>query len=379
MFKIASVVGARPQFVKAGVVSRALVESGNVQEILIHTGQHYDQNMSRVFFEELGLPEPNYNLAVGSASHGAQTGRMLEGIETILLKERPDWVLTYGDTNSTLAASLAATKLHIPTAHVESGLRSYNRRMPEEVNRVIADHISDLLFVPTQAAAQNLAREGIIGDKVRVVGDVMYDAALHYGARVEAHSAVLDENNLRPQQYALVTVHRAENTDERQRMQTIAEALCGLAKELTIVFPIHPRTREALLRYRLLPGLADSITFLEPLGYLDMVALEKNARLIATDSGGVQKEAFFYRVPCVTLRDETEWNELVELGWNRLAPPRDAKTLVAALLSALHAPRGVEANPYGDGHSSQLIAKSLLDCSAEAAPALDSFISFSLK
>jgi UDP-GlcNAc3NAcA epimerase len=368
MIKIASIVGARPQFVKAGVVSRAL-RGGGAREVLVHTGQHYDENMSKIFFDELEIPRPDYDLGVGSGEHGAQTGRMLEAIEKVLLAERPDWVLVYGDTNSTLAGALAAVKLHIPVAHVEAGLRSFNRRMPEEINRVLTDHASTLLFVPTDLAVENLASEGIIGDKVSLVGDVMYDAALHYGERAEKQSHALKRLGLAPRGYILSTVHRAENTDDPSRLRSIFTAFCELAQEIPIVLPLHPRTRNVLAREGftdLYPGLK----MIDPVGYLDMVMLEKNARVIATDSGGVQKEAFFYRVPCVTLRDETEWVELVELGWNRLAPVQDTPALLSTMRAALNAGPGKEASPYGDGHSSERIRDVLLNTTAQSATSL---------
>jgi UDP-GlcNAc3NAcA epimerase len=358
--KIVSVVGARPQFVKAAVVSRGLRVKG-LTEILIHTGQHYDENMSAVFFEELRIPDPNYNLEIGSGPHGQQTGRMLEGIERVLIDTKPDWVLVYGDTNSTLAGAVAGAKLHIKVAHVEAGLRSFNRSMPEEINRVLTDHVSDLLFAPTDSAVSNLRQEGITGNTVQLVGDVMYDAALQYGAEAERKSSILKKLSLQPRQYILVTVHRAENTDNLSRLSIIVNALEQLAESSRVIFPVHPRTR-AMLRRRSTPqGKNSQISFVEPVGYLDMLMLEKNARLIATDSGGVQKEAFFYRIPCVTLREGTEWVELVDLGWNRVSPPTDPHRLVTALRDAMDSRPGCEANPFGDGHTSERIASLLLN------------------
>lgn len=350
--KVLTVIGARPQFIKAAVVSRVLRTTPGLREVLVHTGQHYDDNMSRVFFEELEIPEPDYHLGIGGGTHGQNTGRMLEAIERVLFEEKPDWVLVYGDTDSTLAGALAAAKLHIPVAHVEAGLRSFNRRMPEEINRVLTDHISDLLFAPTETAVKNLLREGISPDKIHLVGDVMYDAALYYGEKAEKHSQILKRLGLVPKGYILATVHRAENTDDPNRLRVILEALAEVHREVPVVFPVHPRTRRRTEVYGLQNWL-DKLLVIEPVGYLDMVMLEKNARLIATDSGGVQKEAFFYRVPCVTLRDETEWVELVDLGWNILCSPGDVMMLVEALFRVWE---GREAYPYGDGTAGLRIA-----------------------
>jgi len=319
--KTISIVGARPQFIKAAAVSRVLQKTQGVREVLVHTGQHYDANMSEVFFEELEIPRPDYNLGIGSATHGAQTGRMLEAIEEVLLREKPDWVLVYGDTNSTLAGALAAVKLHIPVAHIEAGLRSFNRRMPEEINRVLTDHASDILFAPTKAAVENLRREGISEEQIQLVGDVMYDAALYYGKKAECQSQSLNRLGLKPKEYILATIHRAENTDDPRRLRAIFEGLAEVDQEMKVVLPLHPRTRVVLVEVGLYDKVARSVCLIEPVGYLDMVMLEKNARAIATDSGGVQKEAFFHRVPCLTLREETEWVELVDLGWNCIIPP----------------------------------------------------------
>ncbi|WP_243089948.1 non-hydrolyzing UDP-N-acetylglucosamine 2-epimerase [Thermus neutrinimicus] len=349
---VVSVVGARPQFIKAAAVSRVLRATPGLREVLVHTGQHHDDNMSRVFFEELEIPEPDYHLGIGGGTHGQNTGRMLEAIEGVLLKEKPDWVLVYGDTDSTLAGALAAAKLHIPVAHVEAGLRSFNRRMPEEINRVLTDHVSDLLFAPTETAVQNLLREGIPADKVHLVGDVMYDAALYYGEKAERESQILQRLNVAPKGYILATVHRAENTDDPVRLRVILEALAQVHREVPVVFPVHPRTRKRAEAYGL-EELLDRMLTIEPVGYLDMVMLEKNARLIATDSGGVQKEAFFYRVPCATLRDETEWVELVESGWNRLCPPKDVESLVGCFLNVWD---GALIFPYGNGRAAAGVA-----------------------
>lgn len=346
-------LGARPQFIKAAAVSRALAEAG-IGEMLVHTGQHFDANMSDVFFDELEIPRPAHNLGIGGGTHGANTGRMIEAIERVLLDDRPDLVMIYGDTDSTLAGALAAAKLHIPVAHVEAGLRSFNRRMPEEINRVLADHVSDLLFAPTRAAVGHLAAEGVDPASIKLVGDVMYDAALYFAAKAESASDVLDRLGLTSKGFVLATVHRAENTDSPKRLRAIIDGF-GAAGE-TILLPLHPRTRSRLQAQDLtLPG---NVKTCEPVGYLDMVMLEQHARVIATDSGGVQKEAFFYRVPCVTLRDETEWTELVEAGWNRLAPPLSSSDVAAAIGQAVDA-QGADIAPYGQGDASQRIAVEL--------------------
>ena len=346
--KILSVVGARPQFIKAAPVGRALHGAG-IEEVLLHTGQHYDAGMSEVFFRELGIAEPRYNLGAGSGSHAEQTASMLTGIEDVLLKETPSGVLIYGDTNSTLAGALAAAKLGIPVAHVEAGLRSYNRAMPEEINRVVADSLSSLLFCPTQAASANLAKEGIT-EGVHVVGDVMYDAILLF-SQVSAgrEDALLDRLDLKRGEYLLATVHRASNTDNPNNLRSIFRAL-GETGE-TVAFPVHPRTRKAIRLAGIEP--ARNLILLEPVSYLDMLVLEKNARKILTDSGGVQKEALWLGVPCITMRGETEWVETVECGWNTLAG-----TDPAQILAAVHAPRpkGQPPQIYGDGHASERIA-----------------------
>jgi len=352
--KIVSIVGARPQFVKAAVVSKA-VRAFGLNEILVHTGQHYDANMSRVFFEELEIPEPDYNLEIGSSLHGDQTGRMLQSIEAVLLKEKPHIVQVYGDTNSTLAGSLAASKLHIPVAHVEAGLRSFNRRMPEEINRIVADHISDLLFTPTKTADENLLREGV-SKGVHRVGDVMYDAVLHYRQLAVKKSGILTRIGMQPKGFALVTIHRAENTDDSNRLRNILAALQSLAAEMPVVFPVHPRTRKILESSTgLLPGNAASgkLFLIEPVSYLDMLVLESESRVILTDSGGVQKEAFFFGTPCVTLRPETEWVETVEAGWNTLSDDNAALILESARSARTGDPAH---RAFGDGDATSKIA-----------------------
>jgi UDP-GlcNAc3NAcA epimerase len=356
--RIMTIIGARPQFIKASAVSQALTTVG-VEEVLVHTGQHYDPDMSDIFFRELDIPKPAINLGIGGGSHGAMIGRTMEGLEQVMTHNGPDWVLVYGDTNSTLAGALAAAKLQIPLIHVEAGLRSFNRRMPEELNRVLTDHASTLLFAPTAAAVQNLANEGIFGPKVTLVGDVMYDVALHQGGRCSA--STLAKWGLRPKGYVLATVHRQENTDDPARLTTIFSALHTLARELPVVLPLHPRTRDALARTPEVRECLGSLTVLPPIGYLDMIALERFARVVATDSGGVQKEAFFQGVPIVTLRDETEWIELVEMGWNRLAPPVDQQSILNALHAAMDSGGGCSGNPYGDGDSARKIVNRILE------------------
>lgn len=358
MKKIVTILGARPQFIKASVVSDAIAKSDTLSEVVIHTGQHFDANMSDVFFAELGMPRPSHQLNIHGGSHGAMTGRMLHEIERVLLDEKPDVVLVYGDTNSTLAGALAAAKLHIPVAHVEAGLRSFNMHMPEEINRILTDRISSWLFAPTTVAAQHLMAEGIGSEKIHLVGDVMYDVALHHGARVSSETGMLRQLNLKPGGYVLATVHRAENTDNLERLAAIVDALEATAEEMRLVWPLHPRTRAVLLQAGRIERLSRKVTLIEPVGYLDMVQLEKYAALIATDSGGVQKEAFFYGVPCVTLRDETEWVELVESGWNRLAPPVDAQLLIRSIQAALGS-RGGDVAPYGNGSAAPAIVDRL--------------------
>lgn len=355
MQTILTILGARPQFIKAAMVSRALLAgTARCTETLIHTGQHYDPEMSQVFFDEMGIPEPAVNLAVGSGLHGEMTGRMLAALEAEMLARQPDRVLVYGDTNSTLAGALAASKLHIPVCHVEAGLRSFNRRMPEEINRVLTDHMADLLLCPTREAMANLRREGIEAG-VHAIGDVMHDAALVFGALADERSDILERHGLTAGAYALATVHRAENTDEQERLAGILEGLGTLAQEGPVVLPLHPRTRKCIEAH----GLGDrtaGLTLLPPVPFLDMVRLERSARLILTDSGGVQKEAYFHQVPCITLREETEWVETVSAGWNQLAGA-DPKRISAAIAAASP---GEPIPDYGDGHAADEVARFLL-------------------
>lgn len=346
--KILTVVGARPQFIKAAPVSDQLRRCH--QEFLLHTGQHYDHEMSAIFFEELQIPHPDCNLEIGSGPHGDQTGRMLAGIERVVLQLRPDWVLVYGDTNSTLAGALAAVKLHVPVAHVEAGLRSFDRRMPEEVNRVVADHVSSLCLCPTDAAAAQLAREGIV-DGVVVTGDVMYDAFLGHADRARSRRSILDRLGLEAGRFALATLHRAENVDDRERLSAILEGL--ERSELPVVMPVHPRTRAAMERFGL---TAKSVRTVEPVGYLEMIFLETTAEVIVTDSGGVQKEAYFAGRPCVTVRDTTEWTETVTAGWNRLAGS-DPATIADAVAS--FRPSGPLPQLFGDGRAAARVVAAL--------------------
>jgi len=362
MMRIVTVVGARPQFVKAATVSRAIREAyaGQLAEVLIHTGQHHDEGMSQVFFEEMAIPAPQYHLGIAGGGHGAMTGRMLEAVETVLLRERPDWVVVHGDTNSTLAGALAAAKLHIPIAHVEAGLRSFNMRMPEEVNRILTDRISTLLFCPTGLAVENLRAEGV-AKGIHQVGDVMYDAALFYRDRAREGSDCLARLALQPGGFALATCHRAENTDDPVRLQGILQGLAECAQRLPVVFPVHPRTRQRVEQLGLGDRLA-GIQVVSPLPFLDMVALEQAARVILTDSGGVQKEAFFFGVPCITLRDETEWVETVTLGGNRLVGAEPAR-MAAALAEIEALPRGAAGTGmgiYGNGQAAREICALLL-------------------
>jgi UDP-GlcNAc3NAcA epimerase len=357
--KIVTVIGARPQFIKAAMVSRELQATHGIEEVVVHTGQHYDENLSKVFFSELTIRPPDYNLGVGSDRHGAQTGRMLMKIEEVLLETFPDWILVYGDTNSTLAGALAAVKLHMSVAHVEAGLRSFNRRMPEEINRILTDHASDILFAPTETAVANLRSEGIPKRRIIRTGDVMYDAALHYSGEID-EDMILNSLGLKAKDYVLATVHRAENTDNITNLRNIVNGLKIVAQQVSVLLPLHPRTRNALNAAGLLDQAEEQLSFIEPVGYLDMIALERQALSIATDSGGIQKEAYFHKIPCVTLRGETEWVELVETGWNVLCPPRSPDAISTAILESFGS-QGKPIDLYGDGHSAERIVESLRD------------------
>lgn len=343
--KIITVIGARPQFIKAAAVSNKLRE--NNEEILIHTGQHYDENMSKIFFDELSIPYPNYNLSVGSGGHGKQTGEMLIKLEEIYEKEKPDMVLVYGDTNSTLAGALVGSKMLIPVVHVEAGLRSFNKSMPEEQNRILTDHLSSMLFAPTEAAVKNLKTEGIINN-VYNVGDVMFDAVLNFGEIAKEKSKVIEKLNLNNKEYILTTIHRAENTNDISRLKNIIEALNHSGK--TIVLPLHPRTKKYIGDYGL--KFNENIKVIDPIGYLEMLSLERNCMKIVTDSGGVQKEAFFMKKPCITMRDETEWVETVENDWNRIVGTNKEKILDSIMNFEPSKPQKII---FGDGKSSEKI------------------------
>ena len=312
--KIATIVGARPQFIKAGAISRAIAQHEGLEEILVHTGQHFDNAMSAIFFRELDLPTPKHNLGIAGQSHGAMTGRMMEAIEQVLIEEQPDLCLVYGDTNSTVAGALAAAKLHIPVGHVEAGLRSFNRRMPEEINRVVTDHLAKFQFCPTIASVENLRAEGIV-ENVHHTGDVMFDATMFAIEASAGNRAILDRLGVSAGGYSVCTIHRAENTDDPRQLARIVDFLNAAAADRPLVLPLHPRTRAALAKHGLALGAA---IVTDPLGYFDLNALMAGAVTIFTDSGGLQKEAYFHGKPCVTLRDETEWVETIEHGWNRL-------------------------------------------------------------
>lgn len=358
--KIVTIVGARPQFIKAAAVSRAIRQLNQAQpsealvECIVHTGQHYDHNMSEVFFEELDIPRPDYNLEIAGGSHGQMTGRMLEAVEVVFLREKPDWVLIYGDTNSTLAGALAAAKLHIPVAHVEAGLRSFNMDMPEEVNRILSDRVSTLLFCPTLTAIDNLSAEGV-RNGVHNVGDVMYDVSLFYRDMARASSMVLRDLGLTDGGYVLATCHRAENTDNPSRLLGIVDALAAIACNMPVVFPLHPRTRKLLTEQGHIHRLG-AVKVIEPVSFLDMVRLEQSAHAIVTDSGGVQKEAYFFGVPCLTTRDETEWVETVESGWNSLTGA-DTRRIMSAYKSFQRPP--IREQLYGDGRAAERIVELL--------------------
>lgn len=349
--KVLSIVGARPQFIKAFAVSRELQKDH--EEILVHTGQHYDEELSDVFFDELGIPEPNYNLGVGSDTHGRQTAAMIEGIEEILEIEEPDVILLYGDTNSTLAGAIAASKIAPDVAHVEAGLRSYNREMPEEINRVLTDHASDLLFPPSESAADTLRQEGIT-EGIHMVGDVMYDTILWARDVAATESDMLDRVGIEEGEFILSTVHRASNTDDPDRLESIVEGLSNAP--LPVVLPVHPRTENRLREYGMWDRVTSKLEVIEPVGYLDFVRLLDGSERVATDSGGVQKEAFYLETPCVTMRDETEWIETVESGWNVLVSA-DQEAIERELRTNRNLSR--KSTPYGDGTTAKQVVKVL--------------------
>lgn len=352
---ILTIIGARPQFVKAAAVSRAIKDS-DVREIIVHTGQHFDKNMSEVFFTEMDIPKPHYNLNINSLSHGAMTGRMLEGIEDVIQKENPDILLVYGDTNSTIAGALAAKKLHIKVAHVEAGLRSFNMAMPEEVNRILTDRISDYLFCPTKTAVKNLRNEGFDQFDCRIenVGDVMYDASLFYNQMADEKATFAQSLELTPGEYVLCTVHRQENTDDPQRLKSVFDALAEINQTKKVILPLHPRTRKILKQQ----GISPDFKLIDPVGYFDIIYLMKNASLILTDSGGMQKEAYFFNKYCITLRDETEWTELIENKVNKLAGA-DKQRIIEIFSEFSEKKFSAVHSLYGDGNASEKIINHL--------------------
>lgn len=340
--KIVTIIGARPQFVKASVISKALRAAGH-QEILVNTGQHYDDNMARIFFDEMGIPKPDFDLGVGSGTHATQTASTLVGIEKILIDEKPDFIIVFGDTNATVAGALAASKLHIKIVHIEAGLRSYNRDMPEEINRVVTDVISDLLFVPTQVAVDNLKREGIVRG-IHIVGDVMVDALITYTKIAEQKSRILDALNLEKEKFLLMTIHRPSNADHDERLLSILTEVSKI--DLPVIFPVHPRSRARV--EKLMSQTSGNIRIIDPVGYLDMMLLEKYAHTIITDSGGIQKEAYLHKTPCLTVRGETEWVETVSDGWNYIVGNDLEK--ISILSSKFPKPRAWQ-HHYGDGQA----------------------------
>ncbi|MCD4731258.1 MAG: UDP-N-acetylglucosamine 2-epimerase (non-hydrolyzing) [Bacteroidales bacterium] len=351
--KLATIIGARPQFIKAAVLSNEISKRSNVEEIIIHTGQHFDENMSQIFFEQMEIPKPDYNLGINGTMHGAMTGQMLEQIEKILIDEKPDVVVVYGDTNSTLAGALAASKLHIPIAHVEAGLRSFNMKMPEEINRILTDRISKFLFCPSKTAVNNLKNEGFdnFDSEVLNVGDIMYDAVMYFGSK--SRKPDLDI----PDKFILATVHRQENTDNGSYLRSIFQAFNQISIDVPIVLPLHPRTKKAIDNYSI--QISKNVHFIEPVGYLEMLYLLNNSELVMTDSGGLQKEAYFFEKPCVTLRFETEWTELVENGFNIVSTPNFDKILDSVkIIQSTHL--DFSKKLYGDGNAAELILKTLI-------------------
>ena len=351
--KIATIIGARPQFIKAAALSRKIYQCPSAEEIIIHTGQHFDEKMSAIFFDEMGIPKPDYNLNINGLGHGAMTGQMLEGIEKILIDERPDFVVVYGDTNSTLAGALAASKLHIPIAHIEAGLRSFNMKMPEEINRILTDRISQFLFCPSQTALTNLQKEGFdnFDNQTINVGDIMYDAAMYFGNKARKPEIDL------PEKFILATVHRQENTDDDCYLRSIFQAFNLISTDIPIILPLHPRTKKALEKYQV--QTTNEVKLIEPVGYLEMLYLIKNSELVMTDSGGLQKEAYFFEKPCVTMRFETEWTELVDNGYNILATPNLEK-ITDAVDKMLNTKLDFSKKLYGEGNTAELILRTLI-------------------
>lgn len=375
--KIVTVIGARPQIIKAAALSRAIKEhfKKEVNEVIVHTGQHYDDNMSQVFFDELGIPQPDYNLGVGSASHGVQTAKMIEGIEEILLKEKPDYLVLYGDTNSTLAGAIAASKIHVPIVHIEAGLRSFNKSMPEEINRICCDHCSTLLFSPTSTGFKNLIKEGFNPDNKRRFtidnpgiyhcGDVMYDNSKHFANIADKKSQILDKEGLKGIDYVLCTIHRDNNTDQPERLNAIFKALLKISESKMVVLPLHPRTSK-LLNTNLEKDLYDKITnnknikILPPASFLDMIVLERHAQMVVTDSGGVQKEAFFFQKPCLIFRSETEWKEIVECG-AAVITDADENKIIDSFNNFVENPPHKFPEIFGDGKAAEFICKEMLE------------------
>ena len=354
--RLISIIGTRPQIVKASAFSRIAEEKTGIEEILVHTGQHYDRELSDLFFEELEIKRPKYNLAVGSASHAVQTAEMMVKLEEIIDNEKPQAMMVYGDTNSTLAAALVAAKSHIPLAHVESGLRSFNKFMPEEINRIVTDQLSDILFCPTELAVSNLINEGVNEKKIHLVGDIMYDACINYTEIARTKSTIMEDLDLEKNRFVLATIHRAENTDDVKVLKAIVDALEAIAEGIRVILPLHPRTKSIIGNWK-----ESRIEFITPIGYLDMLEMERNAKVIITDSGGVQKEAFFHGVPCITIRSETEWVELIDYGWNQLIDPTKTCSLKERLLIAeSNSSPGKEVSLYGKGNTSELIWDKLI-------------------
>lgn len=358
MTKVLTILGARPQFVKGAVLSRAISKNDHIQEVIVHTGQHFDQKMSDIFFEEMNIPSPDYNLNINSLSHGAMTGRMIEGIEEVILKEKPDALMVYGDTNSTIAGALAAKKLDIKVAHVEAGLRSFNMKMPEEINRILTDRISDLLLCPTQTAIDNLRKEGFdhIAAKIVLTGDIMFDAALYYAKLAQQKSTIIEDLDLSNKDFVLCTVHRQENTDDKNKLASIIQALNEINENTPVVFPLHPRTKKLLQQY----NITCHCSIIDPVGYFDMIQLLKRARLVVTDSGGLQKEAYYFQKNSITLREQTEWVELIKNSYSMLTGSDIAKIREAYTIMMSKPTPEIRKELFGDGHSADIMMEALL-------------------